>query len=118
MTDLPAGVTPQDVERAACGIAVHGFGRSWDDFNEIDAHDTDQSDLMEYAVAAITAFVAGRVVVPREPTRAMTLAGCTSLPACEHVFGLAGGMAANVYRAMIAAATADLTPPHSLRRTP
>ena len=41
------------VERVAKAIAEQGFGRNWDDFMEINSEDTDQSDLQDYARAAI-----------------------------------------------------------------
>lgn len=44
------------------------------------------------------------VNVPREPTREMTLAGAGCLPSVDGVFGLAGALSANVYRAMLEAA--------------
>lgn len=44
------------------------------------------------------------VVVPREPTREMTMAGCDMLPSTEGIFGQAGAVSARVYKAMIAAA--------------
>lgn len=43
------------VEAVARAIAQNGFGRPWDDFLPINAHDTDQSDLIEYAQAALDA---------------------------------------------------------------
>lgn len=48
------------------------------------------------------------VLVPREPNRDMTMAGAGCLPSVDGVFGIAGALSANVYRAMIAAAP---TPP-------
>ena len=54
----PVGVEDDDgelVERVARAIATHGFGRPWDDFHELYVHDTDKSDLREYARAAIAA---------------------------------------------------------------
>jgi hypothetical protein len=47
---------------------------------------------------------AGWAFVPKEPTRNMTMRACDSLPSCEHVFGHAGKIAANVYRGMLDAA--------------
>lgn len=41
------------------------------------------------------------VLMPREATRDMTMAGCDSLPSCEHVFGHAGEMLRNAYRKMV-----------------
>jgi hypothetical protein len=41
------------------------------------------------------------VVMPKEATRAMTMAGCDMLPSCEHVFGHAGEMLFNAYRKMV-----------------
>jgi hypothetical protein len=55
------------VEIVARAIAEKGFGRSWDDFEEVNAYDTDQCDLLAYARAAIEAM--------REPTEAMHEAG-------------------------------------------
>lgn len=49
MTDL--------LETVARAIAQNGFGRDWDDFLPINAHDTDQSDLLDYAVAAIRSLI-------------------------------------------------------------
>lgn len=46
---------------------------------------------------------AGYVIVKREPTRDMTMAGAELLPAVDGVFGHAGSLCAKVYRAMIAA---------------
>lgn len=46
----------------------------------------------------------GYVLMPREATRSMTMAGCDSLPSCEHVFGHAGEMLKNAYRKMVEAA--------------
>lgn len=46
----------------------------------------------------------GYVLMPREATRAMTMAACDSLPSCEHVFGHAGEMLRNCYRKMVAVA--------------
>ncbi len=43
------------VKRVARAIAQNGFGRPWDDFEETNALDTDQSDLLDYARAAIEA---------------------------------------------------------------
>jgi hypothetical protein len=43
------------VERVAQAIAKKGFGRPWDDFEELNAFDTDQNDLRDYAQAAIDA---------------------------------------------------------------
>ena len=43
------------LERVARAIAQNGFGRDWDDFLPVNANDTDQGDLMEYAQAAIAA---------------------------------------------------------------
>lgn len=45
----------------------------------------------------------GYVLMPIEATRAMTMAGCDSLPSCEHVFGFAGEMLHNAYRKMVEA---------------
>jgi hypothetical protein len=45
----------EDVLTAARAIAEKGFGRPWDDFLETNAHDTDQSDLINYARAALEA---------------------------------------------------------------
>lgn len=39
----------------AKSIAVHGIGRPWDDFEDVNAHDFDHNDLKEYARAAIYA---------------------------------------------------------------
>lgn len=44
------------------------------------------------------------VNVPREPTREMTMAGAGCLPSVDGVFGMAGALSANVYRAMLEAA--------------
>ena len=44
------------------------------------------------------------VLMPREATRAMTMAACDSLPSCEHIFGHAGEMLSNCYRKMVAVA--------------
>jgi hypothetical protein len=44
------------------------------------------------------------VLMPREATRAMTMAGCDSLPSCEHVFGHAGEMLRNAYAKMVTVA--------------
>lgn len=43
----------------------------------------------------------GYVIMPREATRVMTMAGCDSLPDCEHVFGHAGEMLKNAYAKMV-----------------
>lgn len=40
----------------AKAIAEEGFGRPWDDFLPINAFDTDQADLKDYARAAVAAF--------------------------------------------------------------
>lgn len=61
-------ISEEMVERAARAIATDGFGRPWDDFLELNAFDTDQSDLLEYARAALIAALQGSVVVPAEPT--------------------------------------------------
>lgn len=42
-----------EVVIAARAIAANGFGRSWDDFLPTNAHDIDQSDLIEWARAAV-----------------------------------------------------------------
>lgn len=63
----PVGVEDDDgelVERVARAIATHGFGRPWDDFHELYVHDTDKSDLREYARAAIAA-LAQQPAAPR-----------------------------------------------------
>lgn len=54
-TPTPGGVTEADIERVARAIAEQGFGRPWDDFLEVNAFDTDQSDLKDYALAALAA---------------------------------------------------------------
>jgi hypothetical protein len=41
------------------------------------------------------------VVMPREASRAMTMAACDYLPSCEHVFGNAGEMLRNAYLKMV-----------------
>lgn len=41
------------VEHVARAIASNGFGRQWNDFLPINAFDTDQGDLKEYATAAL-----------------------------------------------------------------
>jgi hypothetical protein len=41
------------------------------------------------------------VLMPREATRAMTMAACDCLPACEHVFGHAGEMLRQAYKKMV-----------------
>jgi hypothetical protein len=43
----------------------------------------------------------GYVLMPLEATRVMTMAGCDSLPSCEHVFGHAGEILRNAYRKMV-----------------
>jgi Lar family restriction alleviation protein len=50
-----AMVVPDEatVERVARSIAVHGVGRPWGDFAEVDVDDIDRSDLRDYALAAI-----------------------------------------------------------------
>jgi len=45
----------EDVLVVARAIAENGFGRPWDDFEEVNAHDTDQGDLIAYAIAAMAA---------------------------------------------------------------
>lgn len=58
LASAPTGAEDDDgelVERVARAIAKHGFGRPWDDFHELYVHDTDKSDLREYARAAIAA---------------------------------------------------------------
>lgn len=42
-----------------------------------------------------------KVLMPREATREMTLAGCDCLPSCEHVFGHAGAILTKVYARMV-----------------
>tara|TARA_R110000850_G_scaffold233967_1_gene358827 strand:- start:25725 stop:26108 length:384 start_codon:yes stop_codon:yes gene_type:complete len=51
----------ETVKRVAMAIAQNGFGRPWDDFLPVNAQDTDHSDLMEYARAAISAMPARKV---------------------------------------------------------
>lgn len=46
------------VVAVARGIAEHGFARPWNDFLPLNVHDTDQSDLVDYAKAAIAAMPA------------------------------------------------------------
>jgi hypothetical protein len=41
------------------------------------------------------------VVMPREASRAMTMAACDYLPSCEHVFGHVGEMLRNAYLKMV-----------------
>lgn len=48
----------QEVERVARVIAEKGVGRPWNDFQATNAHDLDQSDLLAYAQAALTAITA------------------------------------------------------------
>jgi len=50
-----------EVMTIARAIAEKGFGRSWDDFLPINAHDTDHGDLIEYARAAIAGLRNGNV---------------------------------------------------------
>jgi hypothetical protein len=52
---------PVSVEAIARAIAENGFGRPWDDFLPVNAHDTDQGDLIEYAQAAVDAMCCGAV---------------------------------------------------------
>lgn len=51
------------------------------------------------------------VLMPREATRAMTMAGCDMLPSCEHVFGHAGEMLRNAYRKMVEVAALSTSQP-------
>jgi hypothetical protein len=48
------------------------------------------------------------VLMPKEATRTMTMAGCDSLPSCEHVFGYAGEMLRNAYRKMVEVGSVDV----------
>lgn len=57
-------------------------------------------------LAAKSAAPVGFVLMPVEATREMTMAGCDSLPSCEHVFGHAGEMLRNAYRKMVSVAAA------------
>jgi hypothetical protein len=58
---LTAGTGELEVMLMARAIAENGFGRSWDDFHPVDAHGTDQGDLIEYAQAAVAALTAPAV---------------------------------------------------------
>lgn len=54
-TDIPE----EAIEAVAKGIAESGIGRNWpDDFEPLCVSDFDQSDLRDYAKAAIEAYVA------------------------------------------------------------
>lgn len=69
----PAAPTPELDEddpvvlAVARGIAEHGFARPWDDFLPLNVHDTDQSDLIDYAKAAIAAMPARSAASTVEP---------------------------------------------------
>lgn len=43
----------EQIEQIARVLAQDGFGRPWDDFAEVDAFDTGQSDLLEWARAIL-----------------------------------------------------------------
>ena len=43
----------EQLEKTARAIAQDGFGRGGDDFEPVNAFDTDHGDLMEYAEAAL-----------------------------------------------------------------
>jgi hypothetical protein len=47
------------------------------------------------------------VLMPREATRAMTMAACDRLPSCEHVFGHAGEMLRSAYEQMVKVAAVE-----------
>jgi hypothetical protein len=69
MTDLPAGVTDADVEAAvdaaiACMFAPH----------ELPVSHELRGKIRDTQIACLAAALAGRVVVPREPTRTMLMA--------------------------------------------
>ena len=86
---MPEAQFPEHIiNKVAVAIALNGFGRPFDDFFELSAEETDQSDLREYARAAVKWLFAeglltmpaaellavrnaGYVVVPREPTGEM-----------------------------------------------
>jgi hypothetical protein len=72
-----------------CTCAQAGFPDSCDNCDAFDHAQTSQVPD-------------GYVLMPREATRAMTMAACDSLPSCEHVFGHAGEMLRNCYRKMVA----------------
>jgi hypothetical protein len=56
------------------------------------------------------------VLMPREATRSMTMAGCDCLPSCVHVFGYAGEMLRKAYAKMVevAAKPAAHSPPENV----
>jgi len=58
------------------------------------------------------------VLVPREATRAMTMAGCDNLPSCEHIFGHAGEILRNAYRKMVEVAALSASQPNRMGTTP
>ena len=101
MTDLPDGVTDAMVEAGARAACDSYFGAG--EFDRLDSEQRSVFIMCERA--ALTAALAGRVVVPREPTLAMINAVDTGGEMFTSPFTSIEGL----YSAMIAAATADLS---------
>lgn len=95
---LPAGVTKADVKRAAEEFAA-ATNFSWSEAKT-------RRDFTRAMERALTAALAGRVVVPREPEQHQVLAAADSEGSFDTGEGAFGpnGYYAHIYRAMIAAA--------------
>lgn len=78
MTDLPAGVTQEMVEAAATQISLWD-GCEWDSF--LGSRECSRNRYRDMARAALTAALAGRVVVPREASELMANAAELAYPA-------------------------------------
>jgi hypothetical protein len=74
MTDLPAGVTKAMVEAAVDAAIARMFAP-----HEIPVDDELRGKIRDTQVACLTAALAGRVVVPRQPTDAMVEAGAKAI---------------------------------------
>lgn len=66
-------------------------------------------DVATERLASARKALEDHVLVPREATWTMTMAGCDSLLSCEHVFGSAGEMLRNAYRKMVEVGALPLT---------
>lgn len=70
----------------------------------MDALPADRREKIEARTTALAQAVVvtdGYVLMPREATRAMTMAACDYLPSCEHIFGHAGELLRKCYAKMV-----------------
>jgi hypothetical protein len=101
MTDLPAGVTDADI-----GVAISALHIAMSSFEKDVRVDELTLDEHDHLARVVFAALAGRVVVPREPTKDMIFQGSEAIENNHNTFdqGSFDDHVECAYRAMIAAA--------------